>query len=423
VRSLPKTLLALAGSFALASLGLLAATAPAEAAAVCAFDQPTGVVTVTLAASETALISRLGDGTITLDAVACDVATVTNTDTVLVSGAGPADEVTIDLSGGPFAPGLTAETDGGTSEIEFIADLGGGSPPGKLHVTAGTGPDRITVGSGGINLNADEAVADSDVAVPSSVFIDVDGGSGDDVLSVAGGAGTGSAASGVSLKGGDGDDILAGANGGDDLSGDNGTDTADYSAATDVKIDDLNIGIATLGGGGQDQLTAIEDLTGSPGDDKLVGDGGPNVILGGGGNDVLDGSGGDDILDGGAGNDTADFGNALQGVTVDLTDGTASGAGVDTLFSIENAYGTLFADTIDGSDGPNVITGRNAGDIIYGHGGRDDISGSHGADFLVGGDGGDTIKGGPGKDELDGGNGHDVCAGGPDPDSWVNCED
>ena len=52
-------------------------------------------------------------------------ATTTNTDTIVINGNTGAEPVTLDLSGGAFAPGLTVEG-AGTSEIEIAIDLGNG---------------------------------------------------------------------------------------------------------------------------------------------------------------------------------------------------------------------------------------------------------------------------------------------------------
>jgi hypothetical protein len=93
-------------------------------------------------------------------------------------------------------------------------------------------------------------------------------------------------------------------------------------------------------GGQADQLSAIENLTGSPGDDTIVGDGGPNVLRGDGGADTLVGGPGDDTLDGQAGVDTIDFTSAPFAVTIILAGRTAVGDGADTLSEIENAIGS-----------------------------------------------------------------------------------
>ena len=64
--------------------------------------------------------------------------------------------------------------------------------------------------------------------------------------------------------------------------------------------------------------------------------------------------------------------------------------------------GTNAADTINGSDGD---------DIIYGYNGDDTISGGHGHDIIYGGDQSDTVYGGWGNDTLIGGTGDDKLYG------------
>ena len=58
--------------------------------------------------------------------------------------------------------------------------------------------------------------------------------------------------------------------------------------------------VAPSGAAIQDQLTSIENLTGSENDDSLTGDAGNNLLAGGAGNDTLVGGAGDDILRGDA---------------------------------------------------------------------------------------------------------------------------
>ncbi len=390
VGRLPRTPLVLAAVLALTTLGLLGLAAPAGAAAVCTFDPTTGIITVTLAASETATISRVTDS-IALDGVPCGVATVTTTETIQVTGTGPGDEVTIDLSGGAFAPGKTAEADGGDSEIEFVVDLGSGTPIGKVHLLGSAGSDAITIGDGGVNLNAAEAVGDADVTFTNPVTLDAEGGSGDDTLSAAGGGATGAALAGVILHGGDGNDVLSGAAGGDVLTGDAGTDTVDYAGATQSVSLDLGLGTATIGGGAPDQLATIENANGSPGDDHMIGDTGPNVLSGADGNDVLEGSTGDDTLDGGAGADTADYTAAPQGLILNLAGGKAIGDGTDILRSIDNVIGSAFNDDMVGDAGPNILLGGGGNDVLDGSAGDDTLDGGSGNDTA---DFGGSTKGG-----------------------------
>ena len=134
------------------------------------------------------------------------------------------------------------------------------------------------------------------------------------------------------------------------------------------------------------------------------------------------GAGGDDILNGGGGRDTVSYRRAANAVSVNLGNGTAEGAGSDTLIDIENVDGSKFGDVLHGDEFKNSLDGRAGPDEIYGHSGADFILGGAGDDLLFGQNGNDVIRGGSGKDQLDGGAGDDVCKGGDDPDSYVFCE-
>ena len=111
----------------------------------CTYDPVLKTAKATLAPGETATLVAAGGqirfGTLP---VACGAATTTNTDTILVSGAaGSVESITIDLSGGPFAPGATAES--GASEIEISLLLGDAA---DLVTVLGTaGPDTISAGT------------------------------------------------------------------------------------------------------------------------------------------------------------------------------------------------------------------------------------------------------------------------------------
>ena len=393
---------------------------PATAVPTCVFDPATATINVAVGNGETATIGRSGDA-ITLNATPCDVAaTVSTTDTVAVTATGTPTEVGIDLSGGPFAPGVTPETDGGTSEIEFQVNLPSGTP--IVRITGSTGDDHVVVGSAGINLNATEAVADVDVTIVGTPAIFLQGGDGADVLSVVGGTAEGSPVAGVSLRGDAGDDLLFAGLGPSSLEGGDGTDTLDYSAVTQVGRADLGAGATLHVDGSIDTLATIENLTGSPGDDTIIGDAGDNVLRGEGGNDTIDGGEGNDQLLGGDGVDTAEFREASSGVAVDLRAGTATGAGDDELAGFENVTGSDRADTIFGDGGDNLLRGLYGSDDVYGRAGNDVVRGGKGRDRLFGGRGDDLLQGGHNRDQLNGGEGDDVCRGAPGPDSFVFCE-
>ncbi len=207
--------------------------------------------------------------------------------------------------------------------------------------------------------------------------------------------------------------------------------------------------------------TAANTLNGGLGDDKL---------FGGLGNDTLIGGAGHDLLNGGAGTDTASYAGSSSAVRVDLMVTEAQntlGAGIDTLFSIENLIGSSFADYLTGNSGSNTINGGAGADEMAGGLGNDTyvvdnpgdivveffnagtdlvqssitfslpnngtenltltgtaaingtgntlnnvITGNAARNILAGGDGNDTLSGAAGDDDLLGGLGSDSLLGG-----------
>ena len=92
---------------------------PPPSATGCTYDAGAKTVTATLAPGESATLVVAGvQIRFGASPAACGAATTTNTDTIVVNGsAGSVETLTIDQSGGRFAPGATAET--GVSEIEI----------------------------------------------------------------------------------------------------------------------------------------------------------------------------------------------------------------------------------------------------------------------------------------------------------------
>jgi Ca2+-binding RTX toxin-like protein len=134
-----------------------------------------------------------------------------------------------------------------------------------------------------------------------------------------------------------GDDIICGSGGGDTLSG----------------------------GGGHDQVY------GQRGGDLVYGDGGNDTIASGEGNfEGLIGGSGDDSIDGGSGDlDFTSYLDAPANMIVDLSAGSATGDGNDTLVAVEGIFGSSHDDSINGSAGPNYLTGEAGNDTIVGRGG------------------------------------------------------
>ena len=184
------------------------------------------------------------------------------------------------------------------------------------------------------------------------------------------------------FHGGDGNDSITGGTLGDKINGDLGRDTL-------------------LGNSGNDALTgggSADTLNGGSGNDSLLGQGSPDVLIGGTGNDALDG---------GSSNDTVEYSAATAAVTVNLTSGTASGEGNDTLLNIENVTGSGLADTVTGSTAANVLLGGSGNDVLHGAEGNDTLTGNAGVDQLFGDSGTDSLTW-DSSDVLDGGVGFDT---------------
>ena len=257
----------------------------------CSYNAITKTVTANIAAAASATLVAVG-GEIRFGTapVNCGVATVTNTDAIVVNGV-PAsvEQLTIDLSGGLFAPGATPEATG-TSEIEISLLLGDGSD--LITVSGSSGADRVAVGAAGIAFTTD---GDADVTMsPLASSLQVLGLGGNDVLTGRGGSGAGSSfPNALVADGGEGDDTMDGGAGSDTLTGGEGNDTISGREANDI-VD---------GGGGNDTLA------GNDGNDELIGGSGSDGLVGGEQDDVLraDDDEADANLNGGPGTDTAYF--------------------------------------------------------------------------------------------------------------------
>jgi RTX calcium-binding nonapeptide repeat (4 copies) len=168
-----------------------------------------------------------------------------NTDTIAISGplTNALDGYIVDLSGGPFAPGKTLESDG-NSEIEIVA-TSNSAAQATLTVEGGPGHDEMRAGANGaVDLGDTDVDRDPDITMSAPAFsLRLRGNDGDDTLTGQG-FGTGNATMPVSLRGGNGNDRLEGGSGRDTLRGDAGDDTL-FSF-------DTSAGDALFGGSGID---------------------------------------------------------------------------------------------------------------------------------------------------------------------------
>lgn len=208
-------------------------------------------------------------------------------------------------------------------------------------------------------------------------------------------------------------------------------------------------------------------VVGTPGDDVIVGTPGRDTIDGAGGNDVICGLDGPDTISGGEGDDrlfggldgeysiddgyTADliapgpgddhvdlgadpqaldihpvdfgyldrvvYADAAGPVVVDLTAGTATGEGTDTIVVAGPAgvVGSDFGDRITGSAYDDLIQAGDGDDVVDARGGNDHVVVDGGADTtfaLPAIDGGDDVAhGGSGRDILVSSGGTDRLSG------------
>jgi hypothetical protein len=266
---------------------VLAVAAPAAAQVTdgCSYDPSTLTVSVFAAeqtfanpwnrdkAPENQLI--VGSvGAIEFDGVACGPATVTNTDTIIVTGE-PYTDLFIDLAGGMFAPGISPEADG-SPEIEIYVTFETEEVSEDLLIIWGTeARDSLVAGRLGIDVTGD---LDADV-FPNSGLLYLVGFAGRDSLSARGGHALGGSARGSVLFGRKGDDRLKGGAYFDFLSGGDGNDR--------------------LAAGGDDDLAV-----GEGGHDLVKGQEGRDRLAGGRGNDRVLGGPARDVCKRGPGNDT-----------------------------------------------------------------------------------------------------------------------
>ncbi|WP_417544871.1 calcium-binding protein [Marinobacter sp.] len=264
------------------------------------------------------------------------------------------------------------------------------------------------------------------------------------------------------IHGFDLDESIDGGEGADEIYGHDGADTIQGGAGNDT----------LYGGDGQDTLhggSGDDELKGGTGDDTLAGGNGVDDLHGGAGADLLSGGKGDDRLQGEQGDDVYRFskgdgadrvydtegqdriefvdvassevvarrdGNHLR-ITIPVTgdsvlienqfDGTgvvAQSTSIETVHFSDGVtwnFDQLIAQSVEGTNGDDLIHGFsqdetiNGGegvDEIYGYEGADTIHGGAGNDMLTGGTGGDTLYGDDGVDILRGGDGNDELYGG-----------
>jgi Ca2+-binding RTX toxin-like protein len=263
--------------------------------------------------------------------------------------------------GGTGGGGGGGGGNGSGATAEISSSITGG---GTLNISGTSGPDNMTVsyahgayivtgtGKGTVELSGQIAAITASMgagndsiaiesSVPASVHSTLEGGPGEDTL-----------------KGGEGNDILY--------------------AGEDHVPDTLE------GGGGDDVIYGVNMA--HPRKDS-----GAATMVGGAGNDLMIGGqpcDGDTFNGGPGGNDSASFARVHNsGVFVDATIG---GAVLDPDIANCNA-GRIDSSTekIEGSPGPDILTGDGGANVLLGRGGNDKLDGKGGNDTCIGGGGTD----------------------------------
>lgn len=280
----------------------------------------------------------------------------------------------------------------GTSSGETVSGPAYGASANDILIGY-AGNDTISGDSGTDTASYQYAAAGATINLYAGTASDGDGGT-DTLTSIENVTGSGH------------NDTLIGNSSNNTLNGGNGTDTVSYAYASGAVTVNLSTGSAT--GDGTDTLTSIENVIGSANADTLTGSAADNVFVGGAGNDSITG---------GDGTDTVDYSAAGSAVSANLTTGSATGEGTDTLSTIENLIGSAYGDTLTGNSSANTFTGNDGNDTIYGNGGADTLYGGSGVDTIHGHAGADTLYGDAGADGIVGFEDDDTVYGGDDGDT------
>jgi Ca2+-binding RTX toxin-like protein len=381
-------------TFSLTTWAVMLGAPSAEAVSdTCVYDDTTKTVQISFpdGPGQARTVSREAGGNhIVYNGATCGDATVRNTDSILVSATDGAQELTVDLSNGPFAPGPSPEA--GIDEIEMSVDLGNGTD--SLVMIGSDAADSFFFDyRQRLGTNRDQDGDLTPTGVERWTFSMGDGGD-----SVYVGRGI---AFPVAFFGEGGHDGIEGSGADDTLVGGAGDDQIHGSIGRDLIV----------GGGGNDELVGEED---------------DDVVRGGLGDDLLDGGPGDDVFlaeaaadgsdrfVGGLGDDGLSYRDRVEGVHLDLYGGSNDGEGRredDQIHGdVENLEGGAGNDRLTGSDGVNTLIGNGGDDDLDGNKGDDQLFGNAGNDVIDASAGDDLLVGGGGDDDLLGSYGNDTLS-------------
>ncbi len=305
----------------------------------------------------------------------------------------------------------------GTYEFQVRATTGANEydpTPAKRTFTVAK-PATVAVASGVLTLNATSVRRNFAVSVQGSAYRATDtqgivAGSGCSQVSTTEVQCPTAGVTSISATGSPDNDVLkvdASVSVPTRLDGGNGNDTLTGASGA----------FSGSGGNGDDVVT------GGPVADTLIGGEGADVLSGGGGGDLLGGNGGNDryVLGGGddsvydsgpvADVDVLDLSAVASGVTVARTAASSMSVSATgqtgTVTRIDSIIGSAFADTITTGDTGFTVSAGNGNDVVTGGPVADTLIGGEGADVLSGGGGGDLLGGNGGNDRYVLGGGDD----------------
>lgn len=316
-----------------------------------------------------------------------------------------------------------------------------------LTIDGTSGNDTINVNRSGDLLFAEingqvrvdsiarlSAVLQQSTGEPSYFGLKVDGGAGDDVISVNAFLGNETIVFGNSgndrlggsavtfFGGGLGNDTIVGSSRNEGIVGGSGNDSIVAGGGRDTISGDGSDGHFTSFDFRVEEYAAAVDLVnldvlrfgiqGTAGNDVIRGQDGDDLIHGRGGNDTVDGGQGTDDMAGGDGTDTSDWSDRTVALNVSLDNAANDGGpgGTDNVRSdFEVILGGTLGDTLTGNGSANTLRGNGGADVLRGLGGNDSLHGGTGNDTLEGGDGNDLLDGAEDGDEFRGGTGLDTA--------------
>lgn len=242
-----------------------------------------------------------------------------------------------------------------------------------------------------------------------------------------------------SLTGGSADDTLWGGEGNDTLRGGIGNDTLEGGDGNDSLYGDDGADRVAGGAGG-------DRVDGGSGNDTLLGEDGNDTLVAGLGNDSMRGGTGDDWLYTGAGSDTlwgeagsdtffiteasgpevVHGGEDIGTVERDMLDfrNITTSDGVRVVFSGDESGGYTLKNSTGQFTGIEGVAGTERDDVLNAatSGLAQSLDGREGRDTLTGGSADDALSGGQDEDVLTGGGGDDLLTGGGGSDRLVLSE-